>query len=197
MTKSSESRKPSLTASRPPNHNAARVWREELLFAASSKGLPISVARWLRDFLSNRTARVQINGQMGYAAPPKQGFPQGAVLSPLPFLLYIAPIQRSVVLETVKVALFADDVSLISSHHNQLVAEKELQHAVIAVSEWSTSKKMVLNADKCEVTFFSPNSFLVNWQPTIIANNTRSHHNPQPKFLRVTLDRLLTFGPHI
>ncbi len=56
---------------------------------------------------------------------------------------------------------------------------------------------MVLNADKCEVTFFSTNSYEVNWQPTIIANNTRLHHNPLPKFLGVTLDRLLTFGPHI
>ncbi len=56
---------------------------------------------------------------------------------------------------------------------------------------------MVLNADKCEVTFFSANSHEANWQPTIIANNIRLHHNPLPKFLGVTLDRLLTFGPHI
>ncbi len=81
----------------------------------------------------------------------------------------------------------SDDVSLISSHHNKLVAEKELQRAVTAV----------LNADKCEVALFSTNSHEANWQPTIIANNTRLHHNTQPKFLGVTLDRLLTFGPHI
>ncbi len=56
---------------------------------------------------------------------------------------------------------------------------------------------MVFNADKCEVTFFSTNSHEANWQPTISANNTRLHHNPLPKFLGVTLDRLLTFGPHI
>ncbi len=48
-----------------------------------------------------------------------------------------------------KAVLFEDDVSLISSHHNKLVAEKELQRAVTAVAEWSTSKKMVLNTDKC------------------------------------------------
>ncbi len=56
---------------------------------------------------------------------------------------------------------------------------------------------MVLNADNCEVTFFSTNSHEANWQPTIIANTTHSHHNPLPKVLGVTLDRLLTFGPHI
>ncbi len=45
-----------------------------------------------------------------------------------------------------KVALFADDVSLINSHRNKLVAEKELQRAVTAVADWNASKKMVLNA---------------------------------------------------
>ncbi len=99
--------------------------------------------------------------------------------------------------ETVKVALLADDVSLIDSHHNKQVAKKDPQRAVTTVAEWSISKKMVLNADNCEVKFFSTNFHEANWQPTIIANNTRLHHNPQPKFLGVTLDRLLTFGPHI
>ncbi len=164
--------------------------------AKSSKGLPIPFARLLRDFLSNRTARVQINGERGDSAPLRQGLPQGAILPPLLFLLYIDDL-RSVVPETVKVAQFADDVSLISSHHNKLVADKELQRAVTAVADWSASQKMVLNADKCEVTFFSTNSHEANWQPPIIANSTRLHHNPLPKFLGVTLDGLLTFGPHI
>ncbi len=94
-------------------------------------------------------------------------------------------------------AFFADDVSFISCHRNKLIAEKELQRAVTAVTEWSTCKKMGLNADKCEVTFFSTNSHEANWQPTFFANDTRLLHNPQLKFLGVKLDRLLTFSPHI
>ncbi len=83
-----------------------------------------------------------------------QGRPHGAVLSPVLFLLYIDDL-RSVVFETVEVALFADDVFFISSHHNKLVTEKELQRAVTAVTKCSLSKKMVLNADEYEVAFFS------------------------------------------
>ncbi len=124
-----------------------RVWRDELLLEASSRAFRSASPLWLRDFLLNRTARVQISGESGDSAPLRQGFPQGAVLSPLLFLLYIDGL-RSVVPETVKVALFADDVSLINSHHNnkfatttnhntsrhnKLVARKELQHAVTDV----------------------------------------------------------------
>ncbi len=68
---------------------------------------------------------------------------------------------------------------------------------VTGVAEWSASKKMVLNAGKCEVAFFATNPHGATWQPTIIANNTRLHYNPLSKFLGVTLNRLLTFGPHI
>ncbi len=68
----------------------------------------------MRDFLSNRTARVQINGERGDSAPLRQGLPQGAVLCPLLFLLYIDDL-RSVVPGTVKVAFFAGEVSLINS----------------------------------------------------------------------------------
>ncbi len=83
-------------------------------------------------------------------------------MSPLPFLLYIAQL-RFVVPEALKVALFADAVSLINSQNIKAAAEKELQRAVTAVSEWRISKKMVLNADKGEVTLFSTNSHEMNW----------------------------------
>ncbi len=58
----------------------------------------------MRDFLSNRTARVQINAERGDSAPLTQVLPQGVVLSPLLFLLYIDDL-RAVVPEPVKVAL--------------------------------------------------------------------------------------------
>ncbi len=103
-----------------------RVWGGEHLLAASSKGLPIPFARWFCDFLLNRMTRVQINGERGVSAPLRQGLLQGALLSPLVFPLYTDDL-HSIVLETVKVALFTGDVSLISSHHSILVAE-ELQH---------------------------------------------------------------------
>ncbi len=66
-----------------------RVWREGRLLAAPSKCLPIPFARWLRDFLSNHTARVQISGERGDSVPLRQGLPQGVVLTPLLLLLLL------------------------------------------------------------------------------------------------------------
>ncbi len=62
-----------------------RVWREDLIIRAIDKGLPISYAQWLRDFLPDRKA----NGDRGRQLPSRQGLPKGSVLSPLLFQLYI------------------------------------------------------------------------------------------------------------
>ncbi len=94
-----------------------RGWREDLLIRAIDKGLLIAYAQWLCDFLSNKKAKVQINGDRRRQLSLRQGIPQGAVLSPLLFLLYIDDLP-----ENVEVAMFADNVSLFSSHPNKEVA---------------------------------------------------------------------------
>ncbi len=94
-----------------------RVWREELLLAKSSFRTPSPAG--YATFCQIAQLRVQINGERAELAPLREGFCQGAVLSPLLFLLYIDYL-RSVEQKTVKVALFADDFSLINSHHNKL-----------------------------------------------------------------------------
>ncbi len=114
----------------------------------------------------------------GDTVPLRQVLPQCVILPPLLFPLCIDQL-RSVLLETAVV-----------------VTEKELQPAVIAIDKWSASEKMVLNGGKCEVPIFSTNFHEANFQPAFIANNTRLLHNPLPKFLGFTLNRLLTFAPH-
>ncbi len=104
------------------------VWREDLLIRAIDKDLPITYAQWLHDFLSNRKTKVHINGDRGRQLPLRQGIPQGSVLSPLLFISYIDDLRR-VIRENVEVAVFADDVSLIT-------AEAAVQEALTNVAEW-------------------------------------------------------------
>ncbi len=58
-----------------------------------------------------------------------------------------------VIPENVEVAMFADDVSLFSSHPNKEVAETAIREALTNVAEWSRCRKLTLKASKCVVSF--------------------------------------------
>ncbi len=147
------------------------------------KGLPLTFAKWLRDFLSNRRARAQINGEQGQPVPPEQGQP--LLLS----ILYINDL-KTVVPNGVKVAMFADDVSLLCSHPCKFTAQTAMQGAVTRVAEWSRHHKMTLTPEKCEVAFFTSNLHETRRQPTIHLEGQPLRFIPLPKLLGVTLDRL-------
>ncbi len=121
---------------------------------AVDKGLPLTFVIWLRDFLSNRQARVQINGEQGLSVPLKQGLPQGSVLSPLLFLLYINDL-KTVVPNCVEVTMFADKISLFCSHPCKFTAQIAIEEAVTRVTEWSRHHKMTFNTENCELAFFT------------------------------------------
>ncbi len=93
--------------------------------------------------------------------------------------------------------MFADDVSLFSSHPNKEVAEAAIQEAIANVAEWSRCRKLTLNTSKCKVAFFTNNSKEVRWQPSLQLDGATLNTTSLPKFLGVTIDRALSFGPHV
>ena len=66
-----------------------RTWNERLLSKIHDLGTPRSMTRWIEAFLRTRTAEVVINGTKSKRVRMKQGFPQGSVLAPLLFILFI------------------------------------------------------------------------------------------------------------
>lgn len=82
------------------------VWRDGLLLKLYEKGIKGKIWFWLRDFLRERTAVCSLRNQEGIQFQTNLGLPQGSVLSPLLFNLYIADIYESVTSQKVK---FADD----------------------------------------------------------------------------------------
>ena len=86
-----------------------RVWHKGLLFKLGTIGCSDSIVNWFLSYLSNRRQRVVINGQASDWASALAGVPQGSILGPLLFLIFIIDIVKHI---GCSIRLFADDTSL-------------------------------------------------------------------------------------
>ena len=89
-----------------------RVWHEGLLFKLQSLGVSGSLLAWFEDYLTNRMQRVVIGGSSSDWIYIKAGVPQGSILGPLLFLIYIKDIIDNIDSE---ILLFADDTCLLKT----------------------------------------------------------------------------------
>ena len=178
------------------------VWRQRLLLSMSDKGVPLQVIRWIHGFLLNRQARVRLHDQLSSSKRFHQGLPQGCVLSPLLFLFFINNLAELLAAEDSNMAaqllfsLFADDVTILATHHSRDEATAAAQWAVNIIDNWSTSWKLNLNATKSEVGFFSTWTHEAKWKPPLQIGGKPIPYNPTPKLLGVYLDTQLCFAKH-
>ena len=100
-----------------------KVWHEGLLFKLSRIGIRGMLLKWFLDYLHNRLQRVVIRGQSSEWGEIKAGVPQGSVLGPLLFLIYINDIVNGV---NSSIRLFADDTTLYLSVNDD---EDSIQNA--------------------------------------------------------------------
>ena len=110
-------------------------------------GIKGDLLLWLRAFLSNRTQRVCVNNTFSSSCNVSSGVPQGSVLGPLMFLIFINDLP-DIVCDDVNCVLFADDVkiyrSICSSKDNE-----SLQSTLDKISLWCSRWKLKLSTSKC------------------------------------------------
>ena len=112
------------------------VWRKKLLLHMLDTGIPSTFIRWIRSFLSDHRARFQLFNIFSSSQSFTQGLPQGSVLSPLLFLFYINNLAflRN---DDAVIALFADDVSILTTSRKKEDAEAAALSVVNSVLIWS------------------------------------------------------------
>ena len=172
------------------------VWREKLLLHMLNTGIPPTFIRWIRSFLFDRRGRVQLSNVFSSSHRFTQGLPQGSVLAPLLFLFYINDLATTLNNDAV-IALFDEDVSILTTSRKKEDAEATAQSVVSSVVTWSQEWKLNLNAEKSEVCPFSTWSNDSSWNPTIFISNQKVRVNTTPRLLGVILDRSLTFNAHL
>ena len=129
------------------------VNHDNLLDKLYHYGIRGSVLDWFKSFLTNRTHYVDINGSKSEPYTPTMGVPQGSVLGPILFLIYINDLRNSS--NTLSFSIFADDTSLLLSSIRDLYYETFINE-LNKVTEWFSSNKLLLNYSKSQYIFFGP-----------------------------------------
>ena len=144
----------------------------------------------------NEHERVVLNGQVSTWKEILAGVPQGSILGPLLFLIFINDLPVNLQ-STVKI--FADDTSLFSFVLDPLRSANILNDDLRKISEWANQWKMSFNLDPTKQAieiYFSKKINQVNI-PDIYFNNSAIISSDSHKYLGLTLDPKLTFDHHI
>ena len=130
------------------------VSHNKLLQKLHRLGIQGNAWTWIKEFLTGRKQKVRVNDAFSDWEAVVSGVPQGSVLGPVLFLVYINDLPKAVGAESLK--LFADDAKLdgcITSKEDV----KDLQHSLYKMLDWSEECDLKMNASKCKVLHLSRN----------------------------------------
>ena len=131
-----------------------RVPHKRLVAKVQSFGITGDVLGWIEDFLKDRHQKVIVNGTYSDSAPVTSGVPQGSVLGPVLFLIYVSDMPEMV---QNFISLFADDTKLFTSiidHQSTISLQNDINH----LAQWSDKMLMKFNLEKCHVMHLGANN---------------------------------------
>nr|CAI5833762.1 unnamed protein product [Callosobruchus analis] len=171
--------------------------RKRLLEKCEKYGLKGVVLKWLNDYLSNRWQRVKIENVYSECLKVEHGVPQGSVLGPLLFLIYINDIQHF--LKESFISLFADDTLISVSGSNIKHVVEIVNREMIHLSEWLKCNKIKLNVQKtkCMVIGSRHNCQRVSDNISVKIDDISISVVDQIKYLGVQIDQQLNFSKHV
>ena len=167
------------------------VPHQRLLLNLQSYGITGRTHHWVTQWLTKRTQRVVINGTESDYVHVISGVPQGTVLGPLMFLLYINDISENI---SSSIRLFADDCIVfrsISNNDDTTLLQKDLDE----ISNWAHVWQMKFNVSKCVLLRVTRNHSL--FTSTYILNNETIQLSDTYKYLGVLLNSTLSWNSHI
>jgi hypothetical protein len=131
-----------------------KVPHKRLLHKVKGMGIEGDLLHWIQDWLKNRKQRVCMTNECSDWADVTSGVPQGSVLGPLLFLMYINDIDEGV---TNKLLKFADDTKLFGKVGTMEDIER-LRADLVKLVKWSEEWLMLFNVDKCKVMHVGHNN---------------------------------------
>ncbi len=168
-----------------------KVPHQRLLLKLHYYGVRGSLHRWIGDFLHHRKQRVIVDGSQSAEGDVISGVPQGTVIGPLLFLLYINDLPEAV---RSKVRLFADDCII----YRQITSPKDseiLQEDLDALHSWECEWQMAFNPSKCVSMHLSRKKKIS--KHTYHLNHTPLEEVRSCKYLGITISNNLSWSDHV
>ena len=168
------------------------VPHQRLLRKLEAYGITGNILKWIEAFLVGRSQEVVVNGVKSKLSPVLSGIPQGSVLGPLLFVVYINDI-----LDDIKSngLMFADDTKLFRAITSKEDAEN-LQQDLESLEKWSAKWSLEFNAEKCHILTLGKFEN-IRYTHRYKINGNELEHVYTEKDLGVTIDENLSFEDHI
>ena len=149
---------------------------------------------WFVSYLSNRKQFTSIGNTNSWELPISCGIPQGSVLGPLLFLVYINDLCNCT--NSLDLHLFADDPNLFFCHKSLVCLEKIINTELAHVETWLNTNKLSLNISKSNFVIFHPPQKKVNDPIKLYVNNTLLEEKNHVKYLGIMMDNNLNWKSH-
>ena len=166
------------------------VSHEKLLFKLKSYGISNKIIKWFYNFLSNRSQITRVENSFSNSSIVKSGVPQGSVVGPILFLLYINDLP-SIFSSKIHIDLFADDTQIYFSY----ASESErflLQNNLNLFSQWVNKWQLNISLSKCAVM-----TLVKVTPPKYFINNIQLENVTFYKDLGIIFENNLLFNKHI
>ena len=176
------------------SHAFDTVWQQGLRLKLLSIGLKGNMVHFIENFLANCQMRVKVGSTMSSEVELKAGVPQGSVISPTLFTIYINDLFKTIPAD-ISHSLYADDGAMWVSGRNIEELLSTMQRGLREIENWSHKWGLEFSSKKTKAIIFTHKH--LKGEPTLILNNQKIEFVHKVKYLGLHFDRQLTWKFHI
>jgi Reverse transcriptase (RNA-dependent DNA polymerase)/Endonuclease-reverse transcriptase len=169
------------------------VWHDGIIHKLVNSDTPTYITRIIQSYLSNRQFSVHTNDAQSVSHPVTAGVPQGSILGPFLFNLFIHDIPTP---KYCQLALYADDTAIFTTSHRLDTISRRLQSAISLLTHYYLRWKLKLNESKTEAIIFT-HKRSTRHVDLVTINDRPIPWSSQVKYLGLILDSKLNWSKHI